>query len=274
MKQAKDFTPRPVLNGDQKMSEIIVPFYQGWIRLKDELKHNDEFSKIINFYVFGTPCELTSSSGQSIRDRKWEKDLWKSPELRSYLLSKAGLKNGTTYAKATKLDTMSSCATTIGLSGNFQSVRDKNRIVFYSDKKTVDILTIFYFIRCSFAHGRFEIYENNDHEYIYVLEAIKKKSGSSDCVVKARMVLKESTLLLWSNTIIGGKAAFVAEKNAMELQIQNDVLQKIANNPSTTKHQIVESLNHDDAIVYKQLNVLINHRKIQYDKSKKIWRCT
>lgn len=255
------------------MPKITVPFNQGWIKSKDNVVFSKELTKIINFYVFGTPCEFTSSSGQTIRDRKWDKNTWKNPDLRTYLLSRAELLKGVTYAKATKLDEMTALATTVGLSGNFQNNRGRNRIVFYDDKKTVNILAIFYYIRCSFAHGRFQIYNNNTGENIYVLEAISKSRGKSDYIVKARMILKESTLILWANTIMGGENAFAEERKSMEKQVQNYILEAIRNAPSLTKPKIVESVAYDDTIVYKQFKVLVSNGRISYDNRKKIWQC-
>lgn len=256
------------------MAWINVPFYQGWIKSKDDLNFTENFSKIINFYVFGTPCEFTSSSGRSIRDRKWDRNTWKRPDLRTYILSMAELKRGVSYAKAITLDEMADCAVVVGLSGNFQTIRDKNRVVFYSDKRTADILSIFFYIRCSFAHGRFEIYNDNNGETIYAIEAIEKRKGITDCIVKARMILKESTLILWANTIMGGEVSFAKEKKSMEMKIQNSIMSAINKEPSLTKARIVESIGCDDAVVYKQIKVLTDNRKIVYDRSKKIWQCT
>lgn len=177
------------------MPEIIVPFLPGWIKEKDKLEFTNGFGEILKFYVMGTPCEQTSSSGQSMQKRGWDINVWKSVDLRKYLLSIAELKDNINYCKTTKLEKFSDCVNSVGLGGNFQKVRDKNRIAFYSNEKTVDILTIFYYIRCSLAHGSFQIYyDNNDR--IYVLEAISKKRGSSIYNLRSRMVLKEYTLLL------------------------------------------------------------------------------
>lgn len=256
------------------MALIKVQYYQGWIKSKDDIIYTENFTKIVNFYVFGTPCEFTSSSGKSIRDRKWDRNTWKRPDLRTYILSNAELKNGVTYAKATTLDEMTGFAIVVGLSGNFQTIRDKNRVVFYSDKRMADILSIFFYIRCSLAHGRFEIYKDNNGEPIYAIEAIEKKKGTTDCIVKARMILKESTLILWANTIMGGEVSFAKEKKSMEIQIQNRILTTIKKDPSLTKAGVVESIGCDDAVVYKQLKVLTKNGKIVYNRSKKIWQCT
>ena len=49
---------------------------------------------------------------------------------------------------------------------------------------------MFYAIRCAFAHGSFAIHKYKNQTY-YVLE--NKDNG----VLKARMVLKEETLIKW-----------------------------------------------------------------------------
>lgn len=54
--------------------------------------------------------------------------------------------------------------------------------------------SLFYAIRCAFAYGSFAIHEYKNHTY-YVLE--NNDSGT----LKARMVLKEDTLIKWIELI-------------------------------------------------------------------------
>ncbi|MHB1453885.1 MAG: hypothetical protein ACYCYM_08035 [Saccharofermentanales bacterium] len=255
------------------MSEVIVPFSPGWIKRKDELKHSAEFTAIINFYMFSTPCEYTSSSGQSMRNRNWGNDIWKSQELRLYLLSKADLNTGITLAKTKKLDEMSKCISSIGLSGAFHKLRDRNRIAFYSDGKHVDILAIFYYIRCAFAHGRFEIYKSETGDRVYVLESIDRKRGTTDFFVKARLVLNESILLIWSDIIKFGKADFSDTIGTLENSIKDEILRIISDNKQLTKQQIVEKIKADTSFTQKQFKALTVNGKIRYDSKKKMWQC-
>ena len=167
------------------MAELLAPFNPGWVHSKDALCMSDSLAELLKFYVWGTPCEGVSSSGMIMRKRGWPKDVWKTTQLRTYLLSVANLRDDETYKKVKTIESMTDAATTVGLgSGTFHSSRDCNRVVFYSDGSRPDMLSIFYYIRCAFAHGRFEIYSKADSQQVYVLEAVQRKK-SLECSVRA-----------------------------------------------------------------------------------------
>ncbi len=255
------------------ISEIKVQFNPGWVKQKDYSNHSEAFSQIIDFYLFGTPCELTSSSGISMKNRKWGKDVWKSSELRFFLLYKANLKIGDTFVKAKRLDEMSNCVSQIALAKNFHTNRETNRVAFYSDGKRADFMSIFYYIRCAFAHGRFQIFDNSNGEKMYVLEAIGKKQSSLNYISKARFVLKEQTLISWANTVKGGKSLFMKMIEDLRDEAQNEILRTITNKTCKNKSQIFEAINLDEVFIHKQFNAMVKAKIIRYDNSNKIWKC-
>ena len=104
------------------MAELLSPFNPGWVHSKDALCVSQPLAEILKFYVWGTPCEGVSSSGTIMRKRGWPKDVWKSAQLRTYLLSVANLRDGETYKKAKTSESMTDAATAVGLgSGKFHS---------------------------------------------------------------------------------------------------------------------------------------------------------
>lgn len=255
------------------MSEIFVSFSKGWIQNKDTFAFTPAFSELLSFYVFGTPCVDTSSSGQSTKDRNWSKSVWKNSGLRDYLLAQADLRTNATFAKATKLEMMSKSAESIGLGGKFPQKRDTNRIVFYSERKHPDMMMIFYYIRCAIAHGRFERFESKDGDTIYAFEGITKKKGKSEYTSRARIILKESTLLIWKQTIMDGEQAFTAKRAEMEQQIRKKIITTIQCNAGMTKQQIVQAIDVEESVGNRVFNTLNNDHHIGYDKRKRSWVC-
>lgn len=253
------------------MSEILESFNPGWITTKDNLEISESFSEIIKFFIFGTPCENVSSSGIRMLDRGWKKDVWKNGNLRTYLLISADLYTDKTYKKVTKLSEMSSESTKIGLNNRFHTKREINKVLYYTDKKNTDILTIFYYIRCALAHGRFQIYKTTKDELVYVLESITKKRGTKDFTVKARMILHEKTLVNWIKIILEGEDNFKNKITEMNVKIQDKIKDIIKSNQLSKKDDITQFLDYDKNYLLNQFNYMIKSNVISYDKSKRIW---
>lgn len=252
------------------MSLFTVAFKPGWIHTKDSLIYSNNFTSIINFYLFSTPCPNLSSSGQTMIDREWSKDVWKTPYLREYLLKIANL-NDSTYKKVTVLKEMSNGAATIKLNGTFQKKRDANRIVFYNGNKDSEFLNIFFYIRCAIAHGRFEIHTDEDGNSIYMLEAVKKINKTDDYEVRARMILRESTLVEWATIIKNGQKSFEEIKQCVTKEIQIQIINAIQSHPKITKRTLTDSLPFEKNEILTQTKILSTTKQIQYDKKKKTW---
>ena len=78
---------------------------------------------------------------------------------------------------------------------HFHNLREE-KIVVHKKYNLNQIESIFYHIRNSFAHGRFQIYSYKDELY-YVFESGIIKKSIDKIELKARMVIKEKTLLKW-----------------------------------------------------------------------------
>ena len=87
----------------------------------------------------------------------------------------------------------------VNLQKNFPSDLETERGCFYKKSKQNQLECIFYHIRNCFAHGRFNISENNE-DWTFVMEDWGRNNR-----VSARMILKKSTLLKWIEIIEGGE---------------------------------------------------------------------
>ena len=273
------------------MPNEITAFAPNWVNDKLEMVFSKNFQRIIEFYVFSTPCSLVSSSvtGMNNRRRTWGDKPWNNTKLKHYLLRAAKLKEDVNYIKATgdkkrKSDNtivtpsdMQEKIRSCGLNDRFHTKRDKNRIVFISSGKSAEFLDIFFYIRCALAHGRFRIYEADDP--IYVLEAAEKHKIDKEtkALVKARMVLKESTLLEWARIIDTGATILESLKRDEEKDVRDKIIELISSHPCVSKDNICDRLNADySTVLYKKyIKALIDALKkegiIEYSAKDHFW---
>ena len=182
------------------MSELRVSLNPGWINeFSDELL-DDNFKKIFIFYVINLPNNSTSYRSLDIT-KYWDSKVWKEKILRKKLLESANLVENETYIKASLLEDVSNAIARAKIN-KFDYKSDKNVIVFYKGKWQ-EFISIFYYIRCALAHGRFMIKMVNGHKMYYLETGTKKEDKLN---VKARMILREETLLKWIEIIKNGKS--------------------------------------------------------------------
>lgn len=172
-----------------------VPFKPGWIGEIPSEYLDENFKKILLFYVVKCPRDKASSRGINIKEI-WGNNVWGKRILRNKILEVGDLIPKENYLKVNKSDEISNAIAHIKLNGNFHTKLSGNKIVFCKNGEQ-EIINILYYIRCSFAHGRFTIKKENNIKY-YILEATKNRGKIE---LKSRMILKESTLLDWIDII-------------------------------------------------------------------------
>ena len=183
---------------DEKGVEISS-LNPGWVkrRVPDTYADNG-LKRIIMFYVINTPCTDLSSSGISVQEYGWDKNVWKNNELKSALFDVAALKANETLFVTKNIDGMKYICEKAKMKKKFHDNRDVERIAIYLGRYNT-FLSICYHIRNAFAHGRLAMYENKDGEIVFALEDGIKRSGKFQ--VRSRMILKKSTLLKWIEII-------------------------------------------------------------------------
>lgn len=179
------------------MTKMVESFNPGWIRDIEESSLDDNFKKIFEFYVINCPCKKISSRGIDI-ENIWGKKVWKEKKLRSLVLENGELVPKENYSAASKIEEMSKSIATVNLNGTFQTKLNKNKVAFYNNNQP-ELMNILFYIRCSFAHGRFMIKNNPKKEKYYIMESGKRKDDKVE--LRARMILKEQTLLDWIEII-------------------------------------------------------------------------
>ena len=273
------------------MADEIAAFNPIWVKNKKGIVFSKNFQRIIEFYVFSTPCESLSSSSSGISNerREWGDKPWVKTKLREYLLSVAELQVGVNYIRATgrKKDpnddkkkipsNMQEKIKECKLDGKFHLKRKPNKIVFALSGQHAEFIDIFFYIRCAFAHGRFQIYNVKD-DPIYVMEAAKKKDEKEkgkapQWYINARMILKESTLLKWADIIDEGLTALQAYHSNQALKLGNDIIELISEKHCVSKKYIVDKLSpkYQKREIYKTIDTLRKDGKILYSHKQFKW---
>jgi len=179
----------------------IASMNPGWIHKKKPKRYLDEnFTRIIVFFVINTPCMESSSSGINIKEYGWDKNTWRNSTLKNKLFDVAGLKRDETFVVAKRVDLMKNACEKGKVKKNFHKARSIEKVVIYKSRSN-EFLSICNHIRNSFAHGRFSIYEENGEE-IFVMEDGVVRNGKFQ--VRSRMILKKSTLVKWIDILEKG----------------------------------------------------------------------
>lgn len=185
----------------------IAPQNPGWIKKRVPASYNDEnLMRIIMFYVINTPCEDLSSRSIPVSSYGWGGNVWKNGKLKRELFDIANLKAGDNFISVKKIDEMKRACIDAKMTKDFHKKRSEERIVIYKPSRYNEFLAICYHIRNSLAHGRLAMYPiGNSEDIMFALEDGVKVKYDNKFQVRARMILKKSTLLKWIEIIEKGR---------------------------------------------------------------------
>ncbi len=173
-----------------------------WLNQKELTRNELEILKeIFPFYVVNTILEGISYRSIKITEYGWPDNVWNTGTLKEQLLYAANLTLNSNLFMVDRLENMSDACQMAHLDSNFYQYREPERIVVYIDSRSNLVLSIFKHIRNALAHGRFVMYPSGD-DTIFVMESVDH--SHRDLIVKARMVLRASTLLKWMEIIKRG----------------------------------------------------------------------
>lgn len=145
------------------------------------------FARIYRFYVIETPVSGVSARGKSFGSRNINLKYLNSTLKREFSFLRSA------WIVKTIKEIEAACKER----GLDKTVKLDEEIVIHTENHKLcagRTDSLFYAIRCSFAHGSFAIHKHNGCKY-YVLENKDKDK------LKARMVLKEETLLKWIDLV-------------------------------------------------------------------------
>ena len=162
-------------------------------KLKEQLK-NENFRRILDFFIIFTPCTELSSRTQPLEGVYNWKNTYPLKKAMRIVPTKESI-----FTFGEKWEEMKDVLNETKLNENFPSETENERGCFYKKSKQNQLDCIFYHIRNCFAHGRFSISEKGK-DWTFIFEDFGQKYR-----VSARMILRKSTLLKWIDIIEGGE---------------------------------------------------------------------
>ena len=184
------------------MSTLRGSEQPDWIQKRDfNRKELETLKEILPFYIVNTLLESYSYRSIPVTEYGWPENIWNSGDLKEQLFYVANLTMNHNLFAVDHLEDMSEKCKQAHLDDQFYQYRDQERIVVYVNSRTNLVLSIFKHIRNSLAHGRFVMYPMGE-DYMFVMESVDNSRGG--LVVKARMVLRASTLMKWMEIIRKG----------------------------------------------------------------------
>lgn len=149
---------------------------------------NENFQKILTFYLFNSPCEISKGTKEnktyipvSKVDKTFSKQGWTDTNLSTLIAKMKSMSYHLEYYPISSNQSINTIEKNISLSDpNFEM------IIMHTRSDMSKACAIFYYIRNGFAHGSFNVKNN-----IYCFES--SKNG----ITKAKIRLKEETLLKW-----------------------------------------------------------------------------
>ncbi len=184
------------------MSNIRGSEHPLWINIKKfNRKELETLKEILPFYIINTIQDSYSYRGFSVEELGWPSNIWNTGALKDQLFHVANLTVGYNLRIAQKLDEMSDACKLAHLENDFYHNYHDERIAIYVDSHSNLVLSIFKHIRNALAHGRFIMVPMGD-DYSFVMESVD--NNKQTLIVKARIVLKASTLLKWKEIVLKG----------------------------------------------------------------------
>ena len=178
------------------MSTSELTGYTSWIRFESKnVYSNKNFQRILDFYLFNCPVENTSVRSKTFNEYGWETKHFS-------VLSKK-LRNASDSKIRFHRVPVNSIYDALLSTNQLTKINfDEETVIYHDSSNSMD--TLFSAIRNAFAHGSYQLKTYNKTRY-YCFE--NRQTGNKnyfDKEIRARIVLKESTLLNWIQIIESG----------------------------------------------------------------------
>lgn len=166
----------------------------------EKLVNTDLIDKsIINFFIIYAPFEDSlSSQNINMTNYGWSKDWYNDMKLIEKLNSELSKKDVNNIIMVDSKSKLKEQCTNELYNNKFYENLSRERAIF-AKKKHPGYSSLFYHIRCSLAHGRFQIVKSG-RDYYYIMENIEEINKLY--ALSARIILKRSTLKKWIEDII------------------------------------------------------------------------
>lgn len=193
---------------------VVIDKNPDWLSdIDNNLFRDSDFVDIFTFFVINSPCSTLSRRRISLYDYGWNTP-WRKPFSLRRQLQRAS-SNYKLLHSADNVDSVEVALEKASLDDENWTNANMESICVY-DCEGNQFLSVFYHIRNSLAHGRFNIFQE-DEDWIFYMEDARglrrreKNAGyleEEHQLLTARMVLRKSTLMNWIELISHGEAPF------------------------------------------------------------------
>lgn len=181
------------------MAIVTVNKKAAWVK-DDNVSGISGFNKILHFFVINTPVEELSSKSKTLASYGWTDPWGAGNNLRKQLIGLTSTRKSFLYF-TNRLDSMDDKLKDSRLL-TFPPPADLSERVCIYDNQHNQILSLFYHIRNSLAHGRFNV-EKAGKANVLIMEDIGEKIGI-EYPCSARMIIQLSTMKKWIELIEAG----------------------------------------------------------------------
>ena len=245
-----------------------------WIKAADIafIRNNDAIKDVIDFFVVYSPCANVSARGMDLTQYYWkEKNPTKGKYLYNKILSTAGLVENETLFFSESLSNTEELFARARMGKDFCQAYTDNRVALVSNGNL--IMSIFRAIRNCLAHCRFTIILDYEDPIIAMEngEPIGKEKEGKQFQVKARMLLKLSTLKEWIRIVKEDHAKADEEELIYEKEVEKSLLEAIRNENYSNTDDLISKINYSKNDVKDAKKKLISRDIIKYSRKEKRW---
>lgn len=218
---------------------------------------DEDLFQILLFYVFYSPCSKFCTQGRTLQHYGWKEKPWNTNRYLKDRLDHNVFQNRKKYFRCSeRISELVQDIRKAELEAEFYENRDVERVAFVKVESS-EYMSLFHHIRCSLAHGRLAMFPSPHNDVVFIMENGAEKGTQFE--VRARLVLRKSTLLQWINIITEGPKE---EEN----NYYREVYQAILDNNTITQKELMRELCESKYAIQKAIEFLKKSKIIEYQK--------
>lgn len=240
-----------------KEEMVISPKHPEWLdTITPNRCYDENLYKVILFFVLFSPCPKYCTQGRTLQFYHWNEKPWSTNRYLKNKLDAGVFTDKKKYFRCVdNASTFSAALRKANLDGGFYLHREIERVAF-TKVESSEYMSLFHHIRCALAHGRIAIFEDAEtKDIVFVMEnGVESGTGFH---VKARIILRESTLLRWIDIITAGPQE--DEKN-----YHYEIYKAFLDNKKIRKKDLVTMFNESEYAINRAIDFLKKANILSY----------
>lgn len=239
-------------------NEIVKsPKHPEWLDTIVADRHCDNnLYKIVLFFVIFSPCPKYCTQGRTLQYYNWKDKPWSTNRYLKNKLDNGVFSDKKKYFRCVEhIPQLVEAIHKAELEDDFYIHREVERVAFIKTEGS-EYMSLFHHIRCALAHGRIALFEDtNADDVLFVME--NGNEIGAEFQVKARMILRRSTLLKWIEIITAGP-------QEPERNYRREIYEALRDNNRLRKKDLVNMLCESEYVINNAISFLKNAKIITY----------